>query len=57
MSEVVGISIYVDNRSLLGLLGTMALHAETSPHQMEFQKGVCCLVFWVDGLICCGHKV
>jgi hypothetical protein len=33
MSEVVGISIYVDNRSLLGLLGTMALHAETGPRQ------------------------
>jgi hypothetical protein len=28
MSEVVGISTCVDNRSLLGLLGTMALHAE-----------------------------
>ena len=41
-SEVVGISIYVDNRSLLGLLGTMALHAKTSLHQMEFQKVFCC---------------
>jgi hypothetical protein len=38
MSEVVGISIYVDNRSLLGLLGTMALHAETSPRQMKFRR-------------------
>jgi hypothetical protein len=39
MSEVVGISVYVDNCSLLVLLGIMVLFAETSPHQMKFQKG------------------
>jgi hypothetical protein len=40
MSEVVGISIYVDNCSLLGLLSTMALHAETSPKRKSRKRNI-----------------